>query len=416
MDFRVDSRNKARRQASFLVAALLWAILLLVLGQGALGESAARPEVDDDPMGAPYAAGELLVAYEPGTPEEAEQAVVEESGARTLENPTEQEIRLLSFPAIEAQASEEARERSLARELQDLEGDPRVAAVDYNYLRETSFKPHDPKFDVQWGLKKSKFPPAWDDARGKGARIAIVDSGIYADHPDIGKIAAQKDFVRNDAVANDEEGHGTVMAGVAAALTNNGKGMAGGCPACRLLVAKVVNGRGIAYDSEIVKGIDWSMDHGADVVNLSLGGPARSSVLKRAVNRARMRGAVVVAAAGNERTSRPSYPAAYSTVMAVSATTRSDRLATFSNRGDWVDVAAPGVDILSTRASGGYGRESGTSVAAPFVSALAGLLASEGMSPSRIRNRIEGTATDLGPKGDDRYYGHGRIDAATAVP
>lgn len=416
MDFRVDSRNKARRQASFLVAALLWAVLLLVLGQGALGESAARPEVNDDPMGAPYAAGELLVAYEPGTPEEAEQAVVEESGARTLENPTEQEIRLLSFPSIEAQASEESRERSLERELQDLEGDPRVAAVDYNYVRETSRYPHDPKFKRQWGLKKARFPGAWDDARGKGAKIAIVDSGIYARHPDLGKISAQRDFVRDDAVADDREGHGTVMAGVAAALTNNGKGISGGCPACRLLVAKVVNGRGVAYDSEIVRGIDWSMDHGADVVNLSLGGPAQSSVLKRAVNKARRRGAVVVAAAGNERTSRRSYPAAYSTVIAVSATTRSDNLASFSNRGDWVDVAAPGVDILSTRASGGYGRESGTSVAAPFVSALAGLLASEGMSPSRIRNRIEGTATDLGPRGDDRNYGHGRIDAARAIP
>lgn len=414
MDFRVDSRNKARRQASFLVAALLWAILLLVLGQVALGESAAQ--VDDDPMGAPYAAGELLVAYEPGTPEEAEEAVARESGARTLENPTEQEIRLLSFPAIEAQASEEARERSLERELQDLEGDPRVAAADYNYLRETSRYPHDPKFKRQWGLKKASFPGAWNDARGKGAKIAIVDSGIYGGHPDLGKISAQKDFVRHDTVANDEEGHGTFMAGVAAAITNNGKGIAGGCPACRLLVAKVVNGRGVAYDSEIVEGIDWSMDHGADVVNLSLGGPAQSSVLKRAVNKARRRGAVVVAAAGNERTSKRSYPAAYSTVMAVSATNRRDKIASFSNRGDWVDVAAPGVDILSTRASGGYGRESGTSVAAPFVSALAGLLASEGMSPSRIRNRIEDTATDLGPRGDDRYYGHGRIDAARAVP
>jgi thermitase len=216
-------------------------------------------------------------------------------------------------------------------------------------------------------------------------------------------------------VADDDNGHGTHVTGIAGALTNNGKGVAGGCFECELLIAKVMSPIGFTTDSRIVEGINWSVNHGADVVNLSLGGSGDSSVLRMAVNRAYGQGAVVVAAAGNEGTNVPQYPAAYSKVIAVSATTADGRLARFSNRGDWVDLAAPGTDILSTRMSGGYDRMSGTSMSAPFVSGLAGLLASRGMSADSIRQSMQTTAKDLGPAGDDPQFGHGRIDADNAV-
>jgi thermitase len=418
MRFRTLIVGGGRLQGFVFAAALVWAVILLVIATGARGEPAANPGVDDDPAGAPYVAGELLVAYEPGTSEETEAAVVRRSGARTLQDLPE-ETRLVSYPEIRDEASGAARERALAQELRDLRGRESVEAADYNYIRRPSFVPNDPKLDKKWGLIKTRFPGAWNDSKGGGARIAIVDSGAASDHPDVGRIVAQKDFVEGNAVADDDFGHGTRVTGIAGALTDNGKGVAGACFKCGLLIAKVMNGRGAATDARIVKGIDWSLDHGADVVNLSLGGPANSDVLRRKVNRAWNRGAVVVAAAGNEGTTpwptRRQYPAAYKKVIAVSATNKSDGLAYFSSRGDWVDLAAPGAGILSTRATGSYGTRSGTSYAAPFVSGLAGLLASQGKSAYAIRQRMQDSAVDLGPAGKDARFGHGRINADNAV-
>ena len=403
-----------RRQGYAFAAALLWAVLLLILAPGSKGDPVARPGVDDDPGGAPYVAGELLVSYEPGTPEETEKTVVRESEARTLRD-LPGEARLVSFPEIRQEASEAARERALAQELRDLENRAKVEAADYNYIRKASFAPNDPRLGNQWGLTKARFRGAWNDAKGGRAKVAIVDSGAYAGHPDIGKISAQKDFVEGNAVADDDYGHGTRVTGIAGALTDNGKGMAGGCFKCGLLIAKVMSANGFATDSKIINGMDWSVDHGADVVNLSLGAPGYSGVLGDAVNRASRRGAVVVAAAGNAGTTTRQYPAAYSNAIAVSATNQSDGLAGFSSRGDWVDLAAPGKNILSTSRSGGYGKINGTSFSAPFVSGLAGLLASQGMSADSIRQRMQRSAKDLGPAGDDPRFGHGRIDADNAV-
>ena len=156
------------------------------------------------------------------------------------------------------------------------------------------------------------------------------------------------------------------------------------------------------------------MDHSAKVVNLSLGSSAHSGTVKDAVDYAKANGAVVVAAAGNGHTSTREYPAAYAGVIAVAATRKDDRRASFSNYGSWVDVAAPGVGILST-IPGGYYSFSGTSVATPHVSALAALLASQDLDPAGIRKRIFNTAVDLGAAGRDPYFGHGRIDAGLAV-
>jgi thermitase len=407
-------RRDSRLRTSILAAAILWAVLLLALAPGARGvpsgESAA---VDEDSGGAPYVAGELLVVYEPGTPEAAEETVVRESGAKTLKN-LPGEMRLLSFAEVKREGSGDAREQALQRELTDLREDPRVEAADYNYFREATSD--DPRFGDQWGLTKARFPGAWNTALGTGANIAFVDSGIDSNHPDIGKIVAQHDFVEGDVVADDDYGHGTHVAGIAGALTNNQVGVAGGCPECGLLVAKVMNAKGLATDADVIDGIDWSVTNGADVINLSLGGPADSDALKDAINSASAGGAVVVAAAGNEGTTRRQYPAAYPAAIAVSATTEKDKLAGFSSYGSWVDLAAPGTHILSTQAGGGYVKMSGTSMSTPFVSALAGLLASQGIyTADQIRHRMEATAADLGPAGKDPYYGHGRINANNAV-
>jgi thermitase len=406
------------RQISALALAVLWAILLLTLAPGAKGEAAAQPKVDEDPSGAPYVAGELLVTYEKGISENAEQAIVHASEGRTARH-LSGEIRLFSFPHIGRKEPAAARERALRGKLDDLRDDPGVAAADYNYIRTAAFLPDDPRFSGQWGLKKPAFPGAWDHARGAGAKIAIIDSGIAQNHPDIGKISAQIDYVDDDAVANDPYGHGTHVAGIAAALTNNGRGVAGGCPRCELLVARVLNANGDGTDADIIDSIGWSVRYGADVINLSLARGEKSSVLETKINSAYANGAVVVAAAGNEgltsQPAQPQYPAAYGNVIAVSATNENDGLAGFSSRGSWVDLAAPGTHILSTGAGGGYYQESGTSEAAPYVSALAGLLASKGKTASQIRQRMQSTATDLGASGDDPKFGYGRINARRAL-
>lgn len=405
------------RQLSVLAVALLWAVLLLALAPGAKGEAVAQPKVDEDPSGAPYVAGELLVVYEPGTSGQAEQAVVHASGARTAEN-LPARTRLLSFPDIQREYSEKARERALQRKLDGLRDDPDVEVADYNYIyKAATFSPNDPRFGDQWGLMKTTFPRAWDRARGTGARIAVVDSGINKNHPDLtAKVAAQQDFVKDGAGIKDLYGHGTHVAGIAAALTDNSTGVAGGCPNCKLLVARVLKANGETTSEKLKQGINWSKNNNADVINLSLDSPGYDENVKMAIDDARADGVVIVAAAGNMGTTAKRYPAAYEKVIAVSATNKSDGLAYFSSHGSWVDLAAPGTNILSTGAGGGYYEDRGTSESAPFVSALAGLLASKGKTASEIRQRMQSTATDLGASGDDPKFGHGRINANRAVP
>lgn len=409
-------RRVAERQASVVFAALLCGAILLVSQTGAWGQGrdTGGPSLDGE-EGKTYVAGELIVTYEEDTTGAAEDAVVEGVAGEVEEDIEGLDAEVVALPEIKGAAPGEAREDALRRARDELEKTPGVEAVDFNYVRELSVYPNDPRFRYQWGFKKPGFQTAWNRVKGFGIKAAVVDSGIAGSHPDLrSRIAAQRDFVgvTEDGVAEDNVGHGTHVAGTVAAATNNGAGVAGGCPGCKLLVAKV--GDDMLQDGDIAEGITWSADNGARVINLSLGGPQDSTVLRTAVDYAYGKGAVVVAAAGNENTSLPSYPAAYPNVIAVSATNRFDRRAFFSNFGTYVDVAAPGVDIQST-VPGGYDTFSGTSMASPHVSALAGLLAAQGLGKVEIRRRILRTATDLGPDGPDPLYGYGRINAELAT-
>ena len=401
------------RQIVVLFVTLLGAAALLAYAPAARGEPLAGV-VDHGPGGAPYAAGELIVTYEEEAPEAAVESLDEEVGAEVEGELPSVDARLFSFPEVEGEPSGEVRKVDLAAIKGELKRDPAVKSVDYNYLRTLSYTPNDPRFGQQWGFAKPRFEDAWNTARGAGVRIAVVDTGADVRHPDLGgKIVLQRDFKHNDETVEDSAGHGTHVAGTAAGATGNKIGVAGGCPNCKLVIAKVFSPDG-GYDFAIARGITWSADAGAKVINCSFEGPGNSEALEDAVGHATGKGAVVVAAAGNGDTGVPSYPAAYPNVIAVAATNAYDRRASYSNHGSWVDVAAPGVDVLST-VPGGYERRGGTSMAAPHVSALAGLLASQGRGPLSIKIRILGTALDLGPRGRDPYYGHGRIRADLAV-
>lgn len=427
---RVPGDASGSGQTRVLLAALAAALVSLALAaQGAWG--VPRQQVDEDPQGTPYVAGELLVIYEPGIGAAATDELPEKVEGQVEEEIPEIETQLLTFPEVKRAPSESRRENLLQRKKAELQRDPAVESVSFNYVVKAAFTPNDARFEQQWGMRKVRFPRAWDEVRGRGIDIAVVDTGIDNDHPDLrGKVAKQRNFVTDPETnrAEDDNGHGTHVSGIAAAVTDNGTGVAGACPQCRLLVAKSLDALNEGTVQDVAEGIVWSADNGAEVMNLSVGVAApREDLepLEDAVNYAWNKGVVVVAAAGNlARRGNPTvYPAAYENTIAVAATTIENRRAGYSSFGDYVDVAAPGGDdegsrgemILSTYLAGGYEYLAGTSMAAPHVAGLAGLLAAQGRSRIEIRNRIERTARDLGPTGKDEFYGHGLVDAAAAV-
>ncbi len=221
---------------------------------------------------------------------------------------------------------------------------------------------------------------AWDVSKGTGVKVAVVDSGVNAQHPDLaGRVGAGVNIVPPAGGVQDDFGHGTLVAGIIAANLGNKRGIAGIAPQAQIMPVKVLDASGGGTDAEIASGITWAADHGAKVINLSLGGPGNSDVLCAAVDTALADDAVVVAAAGNDAGETVGYPAACPGVIAVSATNDTGALTSFSSFGWRVDVAAPGFDITSTasrrrRPPTRTTTESGTSLSAPIVAGVAALV------------------------------------------
>lgn len=269
---------------------------------------------------------------------------------------------------------------------------------------------------------------AWTVTTGGGTRVAIVDSGVASDNPDIApKVVARANF-SGTATGEDNYGHGTHVAGIVAATANNTIGVAGVCPGCTILDAKVLNDSGSGSSSAIANGINWAVSNGAKVINMSLGQRVSSRTLETAVNNAWNAGAVLVAAAGNAGTQAKIYPGAYPNVIAVAATDNTDAKASFSTYGaKWVDVAAPGVNVYSTfpnhpfylgtqnGRSQGYDVGSGTSMASPIVAGVAALAWSShtGATHTSVRANVESTADTI--PGTGTYWEHGRVNADNAV-
>ena len=309
--------------------------------------------------------------------------------------------------------------------LHRLRDDPAVEQVSLDYQRRIAAFPNDEYFQgsVQWYPHVLRLPEAWDVSKGStGQVIAVVDTGVDGLHPDLrGVTVGGYDAITETAVAagtnTDDNGHGSMVAGIAAANTDNGIGVAGVAWTARVMPVKVLGPDGRGFDSDIVAGITWAADHGAKVVNLSLGGPANSPVLHDAVRYATAKGALVVVAAGNYGSDLPLYPAAYPEVVAVGATDTSGSLTDFSSWGDHIDVSAPGFDIVSTGLDQEYVAGDGTSFAAPIVSGVAALVraAYPSWTPAQVLDRLRSTAPDAGPRGIDPYYGYGVLDAYHAV-
>jgi subtilisin family serine protease len=253
--------------------------------------------------------------------------------------------------------------------------------------------------------------------------IAIIDTGVDLDHPDLAaNIISGWDFVSSDNNPDDDHGHGTHVAGIAAAVGNNGLGIAGVSWGANIMPLKVLDSSGSGSSYDVAQAIYYAVNNGARIVNMSLGArgsswPCYWTYVEDALNYAVSRGVLVVVAAGNDSQYGVNCPGAYDQVMAVGATTSSDARSSYSNYGPRLDIAAPGDSIYSALRGGNYGYKSGTSMATPHVAGLAALIWS--LAPSftdqQVRSIIESTANDLGAIGWDQYYGYGRINVANAL-
>ena len=310
--------------------------------------------------------------------------------------------------------------------LKKLKADPSVELASLNYLRKATATPNDEAYaeGFQRYLPTVRLPQAWDVSKSAGAQtVAVLDTGIDAGHPDLaGRTVAGYNAVNPATAPVDDNFHGTFVSGIIAANTNNTEGIAGVAWSAKIMPVKVLDEFGSGTDEDIIEGLNWAVSHGARVVNMSFGGTMESLVLRDAVANAVTKGVVVVAAAGNTGDDAPQYPAAYPDVLSVGATNDNAVITGFSSRGDWLDLAAPGYDIVSTLPRDldptfPYGQASGTSFSAPIVAGVAALVRNKypALTPAEVMARLETTARDAGPRGRDPYYGAGIVDAYAAL-
>lgn len=285
--------------------------------------------------------------------------------------------------------------------------------------------PSEPTQVIPWGIDRIDAELSWNISTGYGVKVAVVDTGIDTKHPDLkANIKGGISFVTGSRGYKDDNGHGTHVAGTIAAIDND-IGVVGVAPDASLYGVKVLDRKGSGYMSDVIAGIDWSASNGMQVITMSLGASSGSASLQAAVNNAYNQGIVIVAAAGNNGGSI-GYPAAYESVIAVTATDNNNILAYFSSRGPEAELTAPGVSIYSTYKNGGYSTLSGTSMATPHVTGTVALLLTtppgvydidnDGKwDPPEVRSKLHNTAIDLGDVGLDDYYGYGLVNALNAL-
>lgn len=309
---------------------------------------------------------------------------------------------------------------------------PDVEFAEPNYIAHAhaDVVPNDPLYlkpiawgSIQWELAQVQAGAGWgimaDSWLGvvdaSAVKVAVLDSGYTPTHEDVGNVVSFADFTSTGIL--DGDGHGTHTSGTVAAHTNNSLGVAAIGWNASLMIGKVLDNTATGTYSWIINGIQWAKDNGANVISMSLGGNNPSAALEAAVNDAAAAGITIVVSAGNNKTTRRSYPAYYPACIAVAATDAMDAKASFSSYGSWVDVAAPGVNITSLWRDGSYSLLSGTSMAAPLVAGLAALVRAQYplATAEEVRTRLTSPATtDLVTEGFGKYP-IGRINAFKAL-
>ncbi|MDR5693730.1 MAG: S8 family peptidase [Armatimonadota bacterium] len=400
--------------------------ILMIFAAAAL--AAGAPSIPSPHLSGEHVPDELLVKFAPSvSPDPVARAV----GARIVDRIPALGVFVLKVPTGTLEATLLALSRNPLVEYAEVNGIALALGITPNDPYADGVNCYNSSHDgcvSQWAWGKIQAYDAWGITTGSAeVKIAVIDTGIDSAHPDLPLLAPGANFVTKGAPPEDDNGHGTHVAGTIGALTNNATGVAGLNWSISLVPVKVLDASGSGTYSAVANGITWSADNGAKVINLSLGGSVPSKTLEAAVKYAWNKGAVLACAAGNSGTTQKLYPAAYTNCIAVAATDENDQKASFSNYGKWVDVAAPGVHILSTMPNSpvylttqyGYLQDydslSGTSMATPHVAGLAGLVWARGVCSTNtcVRSRIETTADPIA--GTGTYWTRGRINAYKAV-
>lgn len=302
--------------------------------------------------------------------------------------------------------------------LQRLKQQPEQVSVEPDYLTMSSYVPSDSGFSKQGYLRLLHLPEAWDITKGSAdVTVAVLDTGVNATHPELqGRLLPGFDFVNNDADPSDDNGHGTHVAGIIASSAIQ-TGMVGIDLKANILPIKVSSNAGTGSVSNAIMGIYYAIEHGANVINMSYSSYEYTDVEAEAINDAYEHGIVLVAAAGNDGTDDWSYPASYPQVISVGSTNMQDELSDFSNYGDFIDLTAPGEDIVGPNYLGGYQIGSGTSFSAPIVSGIASLIISEhpDWSPKQVEWALELSCSNTVAGSWNRLFGYGRVDAYRAL-
>ncbi|WP_240794480.1 S8 family serine peptidase [Azoarcus sp. DD4] len=377
------------------------ALTSLTLGAFSLPVSAQTTSTEQQ-----WVPGRLLVQPRAGLSDAEFEKIIKPHGARQVGKIEGINVRIIQLPP---QASEKAVEALLKH-------NKHLEFVERDMLLKPDLVADDPYFGSAWHLPKIGAPTAWDVTQGQNVTIAILDSGVDGQHADLApKLVSGWNFYDGNSDTADVYGHGTQVAGAAAAASNNSIGVSAVAGAARIMPIRVTDTSGQGLLSHMASGITWAADRGAKVANLSFAGAGGYATVQTAAQYMKSKGGLVVTAAGNYGTEQTF--AASDTTIVVSATTSNDDRASWSSYGAFVDVAAPGTSIWTTTRGGGYTAASGTSVASPVAAGVVGLMmaANSNLSASSVEKLLFSTATDLGTAGFDTSYGNGRVNAAAAV-
>ncbi|WP_404358289.1 S8 family serine peptidase [Methylotuvimicrobium sp. KM1] len=396
-----NSRRSQKNQNTFNSTQLSKAVAAVLLA-GVLGGTAGPTYAAPDK---PWKEGQILVKPKAGLSDREFDKILKRNKGQKKEIIGNIGVHVISVPP----QAEQAVIRALSK-------NPHVEFAELDMAVELSLTtPNDPRYGNQWHLPKIQAPTSWSSTKADNTVIAILDTGVDSAHSDLSsKMLPGWNAVDGSTNSSDVHGHGTAVAGTAAATTDNANGVAGVAWNAQILPVRITNSSdGWAYWSDIARGLNWAADQGADVANISYG-VSNSSAVTNAAQYMRSKGGLVVVAAGNDGVD-PGFKDNVH-MISVSATTSSDAKASWSNYGEFIDVAAPGASIQTTTRGGGYGSWNGTSFSSPVAAGVVALIqgANPTLTPDEVEQILKSSADKIA--GDIHpYYGHGRINAAVAV-
>ena len=402
---RHRNRNSSLRQRAIdLACQAAFLLPSMLVGAAALQAPAAVAAQPAANGAEQYARGRILVMPRAGLSEDEFAKALAPHGGKGKKI-GQSDLHVVELPG---NASEKAVVERLNRH-------PHIKFAELDRLVTPNFVSNDPYMGSEWHLNKVGATTAWDTTQGAGVIIAILDSGVDGTHPDLApQMVPGYNFYDNNTNTADVNGHGTAVAGVAAAATNNALGVAGVAGQARIMPVRIADANAYAYYSTIAKGVTYAADNGARVVNCSYGGVAGSATIQSAAQYLKNKGGLMFVSAGNNGIDENLAPT--TTMIAVSATDQNDYRTSWSSYGNFVSMAAPGITYTTSR-GGYYDNWQGTSFSSPLTAGVAALMmaAKPSLGSADIEKLMFSTAVDIGAAGRDIYYGYGRVDAAAAV-